>query len=326
MQDKTVFIHCGAPKTGTSFLQVLFARYSEQLAASGIFYPENSFHAQARAGGITSGNGIELANFIDPSLPHRIENKGAFPAMMRRLLENDKVRSVLYSSEFIAFSHQGRSDRVARIIKQCGYVPRIVFFVRDYGPAALAGYSQMVKRHGETRSFNEFLRTWNPNYMSLIQAQIRAFGPDAVTVLNYERSKQNLAQVMFRDVLGMDFVPKENPRINRSLGAGELRLLRLMNERYPQAHRGQLSTFVSDTLMETAAPPSQPQLTLDDYQLLRDRFAGEIDKINGLIDGPGIMISDKMAETSAEPPLSEFDTAMITLLARLVTAVNLHRH
>ncbi|RFU12431.1 hypothetical protein DZD18_12020 [Rhodobacteraceae bacterium W635] len=65
----TVFLHCGAPKTGTSYLQVLFARHAQDLQAEGIHYPLKAFTEGASDGRITSGNGILMANYLRPSLP-----------------------------------------------------------------------------------------------------------------------------------------------------------------------------------------------------------------------------------------------------------------
>ena len=75
---KTVYLHCGAAKTGTSFLQTLFAKHSEDLISEGILYPFNKFVSGAEKGNITSGNGVPMANYLRPGLPHAITNKDLF--------------------------------------------------------------------------------------------------------------------------------------------------------------------------------------------------------------------------------------------------------
>ena len=154
-----IFIHCGAPKTGTSFLQVLFARYAEDLEAGGIIYPENSYSALAKAGKITSGNGIEMANFLNPNLPHIIADKEAFPEDLKRTITEAAGKSLLYSSEFIMFADSERSKRLAKVISDAGYTPQVLYCIRDIGRAATSSYSQAVKRHGETRSFRDFVKS-----------------------------------------------------------------------------------------------------------------------------------------------------------------------
>ncbi len=326
MPKKTLFLHCGAPKTGTSYLQVLFARYSAQMAERGVIYPRNDFHEMAEAGKITSGNGIELANYLNPGLPHKISNKDAFPKHLIEVLRAAGEASVLYSSEFITFQHQKRAEFLAKVVADAGYAVRVIFFVRDLGAAAVSSYSQSIKRHGDVRDFAKFLETWDPRWLSHIEAMIQTFGEDAVTILNYERCKTHLAQVMFEDVLGLDFVPEEAPQINRSLTAMEIELLRIMNQTYPEQQKVRLSTFVSDTLMGLAKDPAPLQLTAAHYTLLRTRFAETIAGVNAHIQGPGIIICDHVARDQDAPQLGEFEQTVMTVLARLVTAVNLHKH
>lgn len=59
---KTVYIHIGLGKTGTSFLQTAFAYNAERYLSRGLSYPDlNNDHSTAAAGGTTSGNGMPIA-------------------------------------------------------------------------------------------------------------------------------------------------------------------------------------------------------------------------------------------------------------------------
>jgi len=313
-----LFIHCGAPKTGTSFLQVLFARYAAALADAGIVYPETSSHAAASAGEITSGNGVEMANFLDPTLPHEIVDKEAFPDELRRIAKAANGCHLLYSSEFISFVDTERSARLVATITEIGYTPRIVYCVRDIGRAAISTYSQQVKRHGESRSFRDFLAGWDPYYEWNLQCKIRNFGQDNVRIYNYEEHRGRLAELFFRDILELDFVPYETERINRSLTLKELELMRTLNGHFPVPHREGLSTFVSDALMKISYKDQNIPLSTDEFELRESRFSQTVDFINNHIRGQPIQICDRIESRSAAL-VDDFELGVMAILARLMS-------
>ena len=82
-----LFLHGGAPKTGTSAIQVLLARHAEALAERGVVYPEGHLFEAARRGEVTAGNGLAMANYLNPDLPHAIPDKDAFPDTFAKHLD-----------------------------------------------------------------------------------------------------------------------------------------------------------------------------------------------------------------------------------------------
>src|SRR3990170_1606222 len=144
-----LILHAGAPKTGTSFLQVLFARHAAALERLGIVYPRGYLFDEAAAGYITSGNGVAMANYILPTLPHAIGDKERFLSDFDRDLSEAGGRHVLYSSEFLIFEPGDRLNAIAATAAKHGYSPRAIYFVRDVDRALVATYSQRVKRDGE---------------------------------------------------------------------------------------------------------------------------------------------------------------------------------
>ena len=65
---KKLIVHVGHGKTGSSFLQSIFALNSDRMAQLGILYPEHISNAMARRGHITSGNGNILLETNEFSL------------------------------------------------------------------------------------------------------------------------------------------------------------------------------------------------------------------------------------------------------------------
>lgn len=317
----TVFLHSGAPKTGTSYLQMLFARHTDQLAAQGLLYPHNAFVAGAREGRITSGNGVEMANYIRPGLPHKIPDKAAFLPRFDRMLAEAEGQDLLFSSEFLFFQPNGRTDAIVECLRRHGYDARAIYLVRDIATAARSTYSQEVKRSGEARTFQDFLTTWDPQYRAHIALLNRAFGAANVQVFNYEEHKDRLADLVFGDVLGRSIAVAPSQVINRSLESKELEFLRIFNS-FSGAASAATCKVVSDALM-TLPPPASDDfaLTPDEHQILHSRFAGDLETVNAQVTGRKIRLADQVRPVDRTVELTDFERFTMATLAQLAQLV-----
>lgn len=312
-----LLLHAGAPKTGTSFLQVMFARYAEKLAEAGIVYPKGHMFDEAKAGQITSGNGVEMANYIRPNLPHQIADKDVFIDKLDRELKVAGGKHVLYSSEFLAFTTGERTKNIAKVAETNGYQVRVIYLVRDIGEAAFSVYSQEIKRNGEVRSFYEFLKNWDPHYKASIMSAGDAFGRESLAIFNYEQHSHRLAEFFFRDVLNLKFSPDEVAVINRSLSFKEADLLRLMNKAFP-GRDSKWSTFVSDALMGVEREREPLTLTHDEAEFLETRFRAAVTYVNSFVKGRPIVISTNIIDKRSASAVTDFERAMVAVVARLV--------
>lgn len=315
---KTVYIHCGAPKTGTSYLQVLFARYADSLLESGVIYPTDSSIQMARNGGVTSGNGVEMANYLRPELPHNIADKDLFLETFRQILSQAEERDILYSSEFIVFPQGERTSALVSAIADAGYDVRLIYCVRNIASAARSTYSQQVKRHGEARPFSDFIRTWDPYYHHHVQLIVNAFGPDKLILLNYDEERKTLADLFFRRILNTDFEIESGFVTNRSLSDQELELVRHMNEFFP-VNQHHMSTFVSDALMRLEKPSIVFAVTKDEFRFFEQRFGASLGFLNRHIQGEKLKITDKIVEQRPKIELGDFEIATMAIMARLIT-------
>ncbi len=316
-----LILHAGAGKTGTSLLQVLFARHAEHLERANVVYPRGFLFDEAAAGYITSGNGVAMANYIRPELEHPIPNKDAFIDELDRQLSLAEGKHVLYSSEFLAFEPGRKSDSIAATAARNGYTPRVIYFVRDLGPAAFSTYSQRVKRDGEPRSFSDFIRTWNLTYRDRIEQACTVFGSERVEIYNYDEKREELATFFFQTLLGTDFTPSENPIVNRSLSSKETEFLRYMN--VALASNPRLATFLSDALMEVPdqAVPTPMILTRDEANFLEERFRSDLAYINGLIRGRPCVVAQIVGDERRQVELTDFERSTAAILAKIVSVV-----
>lgn len=315
---RTLYLHCGAPKTGTSFLQVLFARHADVLKENNIIYPHNSFTEGASKGKITSGNGILMANYLRPQLPHHIENKDIFIDDFDRMLREGEGKDFLFSSEFLVFPRNERTQRLVDVINGNGYNVKALYFVRDIADAARSAYSQQVKRHGEVKNFADFLKTWDGFALHHTNLIASAFGEDSLSLFNYGQHKEDLAKFVFRDFLGCDFDPDFHEKINRSLTDKEMDLLISFNSVAGDGNAF-ASTFVSDALMrmnDVAYDDFLPNE--EEFEILDGKFSNAVKGLNRRIIGEPIRISKGVRGGSISQELSDFERFTMAVLAKLV--------
>jgi hypothetical protein len=309
-----LILHSGDGKTGTSFLQVLFARYACQLADCGVIYPRGQSFDEASAGRVTSGNGIAMASYI---------SSGGEPSSIDRLereLSQASGKHVLYSSEMLDFIPGERSSSIANVAARNGFKVRVIYFVRDLGLRAVSGYSQWLKRAGDSRSFAEYLSTWQPRYRSRLENACIVFGRECIEVYNYDEKREALSDFFFKTLLGCDFAPTEKPLVNRSLSGKEIELLRYMNRTYGNDPR--LATFVSDAMMDAPdqKAPDPLLLTRAEVAMLEEKFASDLTYVNGMVQGRPCIVADRMCDVRQDEELTDLERATAAILAKVVAA------
>jgi hypothetical protein len=314
----TLFLHGGPPKTGTSYLQVLFAKYSKRLKEGGVIYPRSDWFDEAAAGQITSGNGVAMAKYIWPDRWHYIPDKPTFINEFDAQLASASGKHILYSTEFLHFKPGERVTSILDIATAHGYEVRVIYLVREIAAAAFSVYSQHLKLHGETKPFSDYIKVWELEYQDRLQKAVDCFGRDSVLVYNFDEYRARLAELFFRDILGAGFVPEDRAIINRSLSLKEAEMLRLMNAAYPS----DVTAFVANMLMGIEAPPVPFEITKDEAALLQRRFDNEVEYVNGLVRGQQIVIAKNVADHRPAPDVSEYERVTLTIMAKLVSTAS----
>ncbi len=267
---RTLFLHIGHSKTGSSFLQASFANSIDRLAEHGIDYP--GAPSEAAAGWkISSGNGQALLT----APPEHFE------------MSRDKV---FFSAErlFLAFAQD--RDWPDQLNALCAHHDigkvEVLMFLRDPIPHAESSYQQMVKRGGLTHGANSVFGKYVQPELAH-DALTRDFGGLPITwhVFNYDRHKTELIPLTER-FLGVPegtLVRGGDRPVNRSMTAGELVLLRSLNG-HDSAGAARLADALCnetpDTPSETVYPAAEVQ------QEMIDRLAPAIAAVDEMLD-PG---------------------------------------
>lgn len=228
VQRRTLILHVGHGKTGSSFLQSSLALSQSLLKEEGIDYPEHIGMTAARQGRITSGNlpGDDWAKQIRSAA-----SRSSFPTL-------------LFSNEGLFWRLPQKQEDFSEITNE--FKVRIVLFIRNPHSHMRSGYMQSIKRGGNAGSLEEYASQYNmpvsvTNFLQFIKAS-----QTTLDVINYSNHKHELLPVFAR-VLGVAshrMVVPPVAIVNRALTPAELEIQRLFNLHFGR----ESSSFVSDVL------------------------------------------------------------------------------
>jgi hypothetical protein len=240
-----VFLHIGAMKTGTTFLQNLMHKNKENLAASGYLLPGERWVHEVRAVQDVLGGG--------PGYPAAAPNTaGEWAALARRMVEHDGPASIL-SMEFLSLADPRRARRVLRSLEPAEV--HVILTVRDATSTIQAQWQTTVRNNSRV-SWTDFMKgirraggiegrfgrlSWNRALRSFMRAQdtrymletwCRYLPPERVHVITVPSgSDRTLLWERFAGVVGLDpGVCSELPEeANESLGYASTELIRRIN-------------------------------------------------------------------------------------------------
>jgi len=235
---RKVYVHVGAPKTGTTYLQDRLARNSKSLAAHDVHIPSRAplmssgmFHFRAA---------LDLMGQDWGGTPGHAE--GAWDAMVRRVRRTSGTS--IFSHEILAPAAPEHVARLKQDLDNCEI--HVVYSARDLARQAPAGWQESVKqgrrwRYGRYLSRVRNGRPWFARAFDL-PAVLSTWGnglpPEQVHVVTVPHGhavtdEPDLLWDRFCRAFGIDpaWAPEDSERTNASLGSAETQVLRALNER-----------------------------------------------------------------------------------------------
>lgn len=243
--ERTLFLHIGQGKTGSSYLQSCAARSRATLAAAGYDYLWHDSLGPARRGAVTSGN----ARFLSRALMGRLAD-WIPPRMTEARLRRAEGHVVLSSEGLInVLLSPGARERLLRLAARAGFGRiAVLLFIRDPFEHLASQHQQGIKREGRTAEINASARVFGAPMQAASLVRLYGDAPGlALTVLNYSRRRGALVEA-FEAWLGLPpetLNPPPRKVVNRTLTLAELEVQRLLNERL-----GPSARLAADPLME----------------------------------------------------------------------------
>ncbi|MFA5268683.1 MAG: sulfotransferase domain-containing protein [Methanoregula sp.] len=224
--EKTLYIHIGGPKTGTTTLQDFFSRNRQVLRDRGFFYPGSGLNhlgicrelMNQTVSGIKSLPGLSVMKWIDE-------------------VEKSDCPVCLISAECLAF--MGGAEKLRELLSSSPQV-KIIYYARRQDTLIESRYNQFVKasiyRMKENLDENlvdSFYRRVDFDHLQVITPWADEFGKENVIVRCYEESQMPSGIIEdFARIIGLSLdhtleIPKK--RMNASLDIHHTEFIRLCN-------------------------------------------------------------------------------------------------
>lgn len=252
MSKRKVFLHIGAPKTGTTYVQDRLAVNARELARHGVHFPSKRlatdptlFHFRAA---------LDLLGQDWGGAPGHAE--GAWSAMVRQVRKC--TGTVVISHEILA---PAAPERIARAMNDLSDAEvHVVYSARDLVRQLPAAWQESIKQ-GRRWSFERFLlkaEQGNPWFMRAFDLPqvLTAWGqhvpPERLHLLTVPGAGAERDELWLRycQLFGIDpaWAPLDSERANSGLGVAEIELMRALNKRLDRTSR---STAPHDELIQT---------------------------------------------------------------------------
>lgn len=292
---KTLIIHIGHYKTGTTALQVFFEENPHFLAKHGFQYPEARMHSSKHsdyAFSILRAAGVEklMHGYFEPTTPQEMWGE-----LYRHIEDHDYPYTLISSEELMRLGQFPKAREILREIMSSRpdwLKVKVIVYLRDPAAHLQSWYNQLIKMNFQMsdmdRALNGDIEDIHYDYQQAVGPWIDILGAENVLIRPYLKDKENPAALHQDFMAAFDvFVPGElvdgifdlNPRLDDRV----LDLVRLMqNLDYPR------------TTIDRICRQAQAYLNTQD-RLLTNRDSGGISHaaartlagLNWLADQPG---------------------------------------
>jgi hypothetical protein len=283
-----VFLHIGAIKTGTTYLQQVMYANRDRLAAAGLLVPGKTWGRQVLA--------VQDVMRLGRSDPHiRRRSQGAWQKLVDEALASPDTVSVI-SMEYLSVADRHTAREVIGTL--AGADVRVVLTVRDMVPLLPSQWQTLVHNNGTT-SWPEFLAGLpgpterslpflgavrplaaqfhrNQNVARMLRVWAPLVAPGGLHVVTVPRTPDPPDELWrrFARVTGVDPTVATRPPVgtNPSLGQASSELLRRLNLRLGPMSQSEYSWTIKEpvaieVLARRTHADAKARLTRDAYEL-----------------------------------------------------------
>ena len=331
---RTLIVHIGAPKAGSTSLQGMLHRLSGPLGRLGVHVPSSG-----RGGGAHTD-----LSYVYPGSPLHGRSHRAWAALRDELRRHRSPRFVISSETFSLCAADHVASRVSELAETVGLDVEVVAYVRPQYQALEAGYAESVKMGLHAAGFGtilEQLADWPLDYAAAFRPWRDRFG-GRVKVHPIEPCRMPDGLLAhFLGLLGAGELTREAvaaPRQNPRLGAKLVEVLRLataaLDERMIDTPRKRsilklllrrVSPLLDGDLPFAGLSPAQVREITDRFAASNARFANEYG-----IDAGGVLFRDppedgltRPARATWEADFSEEERVGVRRVVRSAAGVDL---
>jgi hypothetical protein len=275
MTEKTLYLHAGGTKTGSSALQNFLEINASRLEDHGFAY-EHRLNIKS-GNQITSGNGKFLYETLETGL---ISEAGIDDLLLSYFGQSINA---ICSCEHFSWLEESNWKKLLESAKRINVNVKVVFYIRNIIPFLLSSYDQVIKRSGEFRSFDEWINQDGCNNVRAIKTLkiiVDNLSKSNIKVLHYDQESTRLISSFFNalGIYNLFDISILDIKVNRSLSKEERDVLITVNRALGLTFSEELSDFFIYTYpnLRTESPTYDKKTK----EFLLDLFSNEVDWVN----------------------------------------------
>lgn len=223
---KTIFVHIGAHKTGTTSLQRFFRDHSDKLGDLGYFYPQSASYSFAQ-----HRLAFALKGMRDPSVGDIPIFDTEIDELLQEIEQSPHSR-VIISSEELFSVNAGAVDSLREALN--GYSVFILAVLRRPDELFASLYNQLAKDPNSPFRMHYSKLLDKPGslaadmrFENVLGRWARCFGQEALKIRCYEDDPDSVALVCSAIGIDRSELPALQIRMNRSLSVRATEMIRL---------------------------------------------------------------------------------------------------
>lgn len=275
-QKRTIVVHAGRHKTGTSAIQHFLFANRDALASAGYYYPKSGFIRSEPA-----HHGVALA---------LIPRKRAFsPEAGHKILRNFSREISASEGTVIVSSEQFQNvapHRLARLLPNWNV--RAVIYLRDHLHYLVSSYQQLVHARTVSLSIDDYReRSFRVVYADMLDHWADSFGAENLTVCIYDKASIRNGNVVEdfiwrltgREASSFGIINERD--INPSLGEPLLEFKRRINAHLTDEREQQRALYgsLSRLAARDAAWREKPVLTAEFVEKVKNTAAPDTQRL-----------------------------------------------
>lgn len=246
--EKTLYLHIGTPKTGTTSIQHFCYTNSEALLKNGFLYPEFPFN-YANKGKYRNGLFLEAVFCDNDGIRQREQEEENFTKGLQILKELFKTHNnIILSDEGIwtACFNRKRGKPLMRRLKEeaeeAGYNIKIIVYLRRQDDFLLSWYNQIIKHNitsKNTLTWEEYFDNYNKyiklDYFFCLKKLERIFGKGNIIARRFDKNyfKNNSLIHDFLDIFEIEadanFQEDKSQDFNKKISENACEIKRIIN-------------------------------------------------------------------------------------------------
>ncbi|MBU2939559.1 hypothetical protein KO494_08395 [Lacinutrix sp. C3R15] len=276
-QNKTIYIHIGTMKTGSSAVQNYLVNNIDYLKENNVLYPQVNLKAQNYLA-------FSLMDKVPKHVQHVLPNTAEelYQKLVDEILKSEESR-VLITTEIFSLVSSDKylgveaSKRLLHLLDGHGFKFKIILFLRKQDDFLLSMYNQIIKRHNFNNLYYEDIMTYYEenidlfDYKTIINYWSNTFGVDNIIVKPYLK-EEDILNTFFK-IFNLNIESDKKAGLkNKSLGSKSITFLREANKFNIDKSDGDANNVLIKIIKDSIEQEDDLKLTIEQKKYVLSKY------------------------------------------------------